>query len=81
MRKGRCMAREWREGEVIAGCLEILSESETLFAYVVVPILCVVVLRFVGSIIYQCMSDPHATSLASTSDYLSIDPEKWFPHS
>jgi len=74
------MARDWRGDEVIAGCLELLSESETLFAYVVVPILCVVVLWLVASIIYQGVFDPHAASLASTSDYLSIDPEKWFPH-
>jgi hypothetical protein len=74
------MAKEWQK-EVIAGCLECLTESEALFVYVVVPLLCVAVVWIVGSIIYQGMFDSHAASIASTSDYLSIDPEKWFSRS
>ena len=74
------MAKEWPK-EVFIGCLELLSESEALFIYLVLPLLCVAMVGIIGISVYQVISDPQALSLASTSDYLSINPERWFPHS
>ena len=74
------MATEWPK-EVFIGCLELLSESEELFIYLVLPLLCVAMVGIIGISVYQLISDPQASSLASTSDYLSINPERWFPHS
>jgi hypothetical protein len=74
------MAKEWQK-EVLAGCLECLTESEELFVYLVIPLLCIAVVWIVGMAVYQVIFDPHAASIASTSDCLSIDPEKWFPRS
>ena len=74
------MAKEWRK-EVFVGCLELLSESEALFIYLVLPLLCVAMVGIIGIVVYQAISDPQATSLASTPDYLSINPERWFPYS
>ena len=73
------MAKQWPT-EVFAGCLELLSESETLFIYLVLPLLCVAVVGIIGIFVYQVICDPQAASLASTADYLSINPERWFPH-
>jgi hypothetical protein len=76
------MAKEWPK-EVFIGCLELLSESEELFIciYLVLPLLCVAMVGIIGISVCQLISDPQASSLASTSDYLSINPERWFPHS
>ena len=74
------MAKEWPK-EVFIGCLELLSESETLFIYMVLPLLCAAMLGIIGIVVYQVICDPQAASLASTSDCLSINPERWFPHS
>ena len=74
------MAKEWPK-EIFIGCLELLSESEALFIYLVLPLLCVAIVGIIGISVYQVISDPQALSLASTSDYLSINPERWFPHS
>jgi hypothetical protein len=74
------MAKEWPK-EVFIGCLELLSESEALFIYLVLPLLCVAMVGIIGISVYQVISDPQALSLASTSDHLSINPERWFPHS
>ena len=73
------MAKEWPK-EVFVGCLELLSESE-VFIYLVLPLLCVAMVGIIGISIYQLISDAQASSLASASDYLSINPERWFPHS
>jgi len=70
------MAKEWQK-EVLGGCLECLSESEGLFVYVVIPLLCVAIVWIVGMVVCQVLFDPHAASIASTSDCLSINPEKW----
>jgi hypothetical protein len=61
------------------GCFEWLSESETLFAYVVIPVLCVICLYFLGTVFYQLIVDAHPTSASTASELLSIDPDKWFP--
>jgi len=74
------MAKEWPK-EVFVGCLQLLSECEELFLYLVLPLVCVAMVGIIGIFVYQLISDPQAASLASTSDYLSINPERWFPHS
>jgi hypothetical protein len=74
------MAKEWQR-EVLAGCLECLPESEALFVYVVIPLLCVAIAWIVGMVVYQVICDPQAASIASTSDCPSINPEIWFPRS
>jgi hypothetical protein len=74
------MAKEWPK-EVLIGCLELLSESEALFIYMLLPLLCAAMLGIIGIVVYQVICDPQAASLASTSDCLSINPERWFPHS
>jgi len=74
------MAKEWPK-ELFIGCLELLSESEELFIYLVLPLLCVALVGIIGIVVYQLISDPQVSSLASTADYLSINPERWFPHS
>ena len=61
------------------GCFEWLSESETLFVYVVIPVLCVICLYFVGTVSYQLIADAHPASASAASDLSSIDPDKWFP--
>ena len=73
------MAKEWPK-EVFVGCLELLSESE-VFIHLVLPLLCVAMVGIIGISIYQLISHSQASSLASESDYLSINPERWFPHS
>jgi hypothetical protein len=74
------MAKEWPK-ELFIGCLELLLESEELFIYLVLPLLCVALIGIIGIVVYQLISDPQVSSLASTADYLSINPERWFPHS
>ena len=74
------MALEWQK-EVLVGCLECLPESEALFVYVVIPLLCAATAWIVGMIVYQVICDPHAASVALRSDCLSINPENWFPRS
>ena len=59
-------------------CLEWLGESETLFVYVVIPVLCIVGIYILGTVFYQSIVDAHSAS-ASAADFLSIDPDKWFP--
>ena len=64
---------------LLEGTLELLGESETLFAYVIVPLLCIVVLYLLGTAFYQFIADTHPASASAASDLLSIDPDKWFP--
>jgi hypothetical protein len=61
------------------GTLDLLSESETLFVYVVVPLLCVIGVYIVGTAFYQFIVDNHPSAASAASDLLSIDPDKWFP--
>jgi hypothetical protein len=72
------MAKEWPK-EVFIGCLELLAESKALFIYLVLPLLCVAMVGIIGIVVYQVICDPQAACLASTSDCLSINPERWFP--
>lgn len=64
---------------IIEGALECLLESETLFVYLVVPLLCVVFLCVVSIVVYSVVCDASFANAASTLDGLSIDPDKWFP--
>jgi hypothetical protein len=78
------MFLEWlRSGKekYLPGCVECLPESEALFVYRVIPLLCVAIAWIVGMVVYQVICDPQAASIASTSDCLSINPEIWFPRS
>jgi hypothetical protein len=61
------------------GCFEWLGESETLFVYVVIPLLCVIGIYIVGVVFYQLILDAHPANASAASDLLSIDPDKWFP--
>lgn len=60
---------------------ECLVETEELFLYVLVPLLCIAAVCVVGVLVYQLMFDPNAVDVASRLDTLSIDPDKWFPRS
>jgi hypothetical protein len=60
---------------------QCLVETEELFLYVLVPLVCVAGLCLVGVVVYQLMFDPDAVDVASRLDTLSIDPGKWFPRS
>ena len=64
---------------------ECLFETEELFLYVIVPVVCafvcIVASYMIGTVAYQLMFDPNAVDVASRLDLLSIDPEKWFPRS
>ena len=64
---------------LLEGTLELLGESETLFVYVVIPALCIIALYILGTVFYQFMVDAHPASASAASDFLSIDPDKWFP--
>ena len=64
---------------LLEGMLECLGESETLFVYVVVPVLCIITLYILGTVFYQFIVDAHPASATVASDFLSIDPDKWFP--
>jgi hypothetical protein len=64
---------------LLEGTLELLGESETLFVYVVIPALCIIGLYMLGTVFYQFMVDAHPASVSAASDFLSIDPDKWFP--
>ena len=55
------MAKEWPK-EVFVGCLELLSESEALFIYLVLPLLCVAMVGIIGIVVYHAISDPQAAS-------------------
>ena len=61
------------------GSFEWLAESDTLFVYVVIPLLCVIGLYILGTIFYQFIINTHPASASAASDFLSIDPDKWFP--
>ena len=61
------------------GTLELLGESETLFAYLIVPLLCIVALYILGTTLYQFIADTHPTSASAPFDLLFIDPDNWFP--
>jgi hypothetical protein len=61
------------------GCFEWLGESETLFLYVVIPLLCVVGVYIVGMLFCQLILDAHPANASAATDLLSIDPDKWFP--
>ena len=64
---------------LLEGTLELLSESETLFVYVVIPAMCIIGLYILGTVFYQFMVDAHPASASAASDFLSIDPDHWFP--
>jgi hypothetical protein len=64
---------------LLEGTLELFGESETLFVYVLVPLLCIVVICFLGTAFYQFIGDTHSTAASAATDLLSIDPDKWFP--
>ena len=72
------MSKEWHK-ELLGCCLECLTECEEVFVYVLVPLLCIAAVCIIGRMIYQAVFDPHAISIASTSDCLSINPDKWLP--
>jgi len=61
------------------GCFEWLGESETLFDYVVIPLLCVIGLYILGMVFYQLILEAHPANASAASDLLSIDPDKWLP--
>jgi hypothetical protein len=62
-------------------CFELLGESETLFVYVVIPLLCILALYIAGMVFYQVFIGGNTASTSAASDLLSIDPDKWFPRS
>ena len=64
---------------LLEGTLELLGESETLFVYVVIPALSIIGLYILGTVFYQFMIDVHPASVSAASDFLSINPDKWFP--
>ena len=64
---------------LLEGTLELLGESETLFVYVLVPLLCIVAFYVLGTAFYQFIVDTHPTAASAATDLLSIDPDKWFP--
>ena len=64
---------------LLEGTLELLGDSETLFVYVVIPALCIIGLYILVTVFYQFMVDAHPASVSAASDFLSIDPDKWFP--
>jgi hypothetical protein len=64
---------------LLEGTLELLGESETLFVYVVVPVLCIIGICILGTAFYQFIVDAHPTAASAATDLLSIDPDKWFP--
>ena len=63
----------------LLGCLECLTEIDELSVYVVVPLLCVAAVFVCGIALYHLIVDPHTATIASTSDYLSINPDNWLP--
>ena len=75
------MAKESKNAllEGTLGCCEWLGESDTLFVYVVIPVLCIIGLYILGTVFYQFIVDTHPASASAASDLLSIDPDKWFP--
>lgn len=75
------MTRETKNGllEGTFECLEWLGEFETMFVYLVVPVLCVVGLYILGTAFYQFVVDTHPATASAASDFLSIDPDKWLP--
>jgi len=74
------MTRETKQ-QIMEGALECLVESETIFVYVTLPLLCAAVLYVVGIGVYHLLFDPSTANVASSLDGLSIDPTKWFPRS
>jgi hypothetical protein len=62
-------------------CFELLGESETLFVYVVIPVLCIFALCVLGIVLYQLVLEAHPADASAATDLLSIDPAKWFPRS
>ena len=69
-----------RFGDIfLEGVLECVLEVDEIFLYVVVPLMLVSAVCFLVFVVYHCMVDPNALELASRSDLLSIDPDKWLP--
>jgi hypothetical protein len=64
---------------LVEGTLELLGESEILFVYVLVPLLCVIAIYVLGTVCYQAIVDAHPLAASAASDLLSIDADKWFP--
>jgi hypothetical protein len=77
-RIGLSMTKEWKS-RLLEGTLELSGESETLFVYVVIPALCIIGLYILGTLFYQFMVDAHPAGASAASDFLSIDPDRWFP--
>ena len=65
-------------GEAVFECL---LETEELFFYALIPILCIGALYAVGVMVYQSTFDSRAVEVASNVNPLSIDPNKWLPRS
>ena len=74
-RKGRF------ENIFVEALLECTFEVEDVFLYVVIPLILVFGVVLLAVVIYHWMFDLNAVDLASRSDLLSIDPDKWFPRS
>lgn len=74
--------RKWSFHSVFAeGVLECLFELEEAFLYVLIPVILVFGLCFLAVMVYHWTFDLNAAELGSSSDLLSIDPDKWFPRS
>jgi hypothetical protein len=58
-----------------------LLEVGELLLYLVVPVILIFGFYLVAGMIYHLMFDPNAMDVASRLDLLSIDPDKWIPHS
>jgi hypothetical protein len=61
---------------LLEGTFELLVESETLFVYVLIPLLCIIGIYLLGAAFFV---DAHPTAASAASDLFSIDPDKWFP--
>ena len=66
---------------VLEAVLECALELEDAFLYVVIPLIIVGGLFLLVYAAYQSMLDPYAAGFTACSDFLSIDPDKWFPRS
>jgi hypothetical protein len=75
------MTQETKNG-LLEGTLECfgwLGEFETGFVYLLIPVLCIVGLYILGIVFYQFIVDSHVATASAASDFLSINPDKWFP--
>jgi hypothetical protein len=65
--------------------LDCIFETEGLFVYLfiypVIPLTLLAACCAVVVVVYQMMFDPNAVDVASRLSALSIDPDRWVPHS